>query len=199
MSDSEVIPFSELLKGAREGRPDAVNDLMSFMRDFVRTKAGTTFPLFLRRRVDASDATQDVALEVIQVLSQFQGTTQAEFENWLRRILTSRILRMIRDNTAVQARSLRREQYPGSNSLLAEVSHSMTPPHVVAERREFVEKLPEIESTLSTRTCQTWIWRSEGMSMAEICNKLQCSPKEVARMLREVRSELKRFGFDPSQ
>ncbi|MDB5391188.1 MAG: polymerase factor sigma-70 [Planctomycetaceae bacterium] len=197
MPDSNDNSFEVLLDGARNGRADSVNELIAYARDFVRRKAGIAFPPLLQRRVDASDAAQDVALEVVQTLSQFNGTTQAEFENWLRMILASRVLRFIRDHIAVQARTVRREHISDDVTMLSQLTSDLTPPHIAAERRECAETLSEIQSTLSEQACLVWIWRAEDKSIREICRKLQLkSVNEVARMLREVRTELKRYGLD---
>ena len=197
MSDPESLRFSQLLAAAREGSIEARNELLAFTREFVGRNAKVLFPPVLRRRADASDATQEVALDVVKILDQFRGSTKQEFFAWLGAILKNRLQRLLRENRTAQSRSLSREEYELDAPLFAALPENVTPPEARMEYRELCEKLHKVLPAVPAATRQAWIWRSEDVPMAEISRRLNCTEKVVARMLREVRTELKRHGLGP--
>lgn len=100
----------ELLARAREGRGDAVNDLLERHRVALRRMVDARMDQKLARRIDASDIVQDVMLEASQRLSDYLKDPRVPFSLWLRQLAQDRVIDMHRRHRVASRRSLDREQ-----------------------------------------------------------------------------------------
>jgi RNA polymerase sigma-70 factor (ECF subfamily) len=99
----------DLLAGAAEGRPDAVNRLMDRHRDALRRLVALRMDRRMAGRVDASDIVQDVLVEASQRLADYLRDPQMPFHLWLRSIARDRMIDLHRRHRA-QRRDVAREQ-----------------------------------------------------------------------------------------
>jgi RNA polymerase sigma-70 factor (ECF subfamily) len=103
------VSLSELLKQAREG-DDAARDLLfEKCRAYVNVVARARVESWMRAKVDASDLVQQTLLEAHRGLSNFQGTTEAEWLAWLRKILDHNAVDFIRQYRGTKKREIRKE------------------------------------------------------------------------------------------
>jgi len=72
---------------AREGEPEALNDLLDAHRNYLRLLAASCLYREMRGKADPSDVVQETLLKVHENFHQFRGTTELEWMAWLRTIL----------------------------------------------------------------------------------------------------------------
>jgi RNA polymerase sigma-70 factor (ECF subfamily) len=100
----------ELLDGARQGQPAAVDRLLAAHRGALRRVIDLRLDPALAGRIDASDVVQDVLLEASQRLSDYLRDPRMPFQLWLRHIAKDHIIDAHRRHRVAQRRSLDREQ-----------------------------------------------------------------------------------------
>ena len=94
---------------AREGRQEALSDLLETHRNYLRLLAASCLHREMRGKADASDVVQETLLKVHENFRQFRGTTEMEWMAWLRRILV-RQLADIQKGLQRQRRQVSRER-----------------------------------------------------------------------------------------
>src|SRR6185295_19116945 len=92
------------------GDREALSQLCARYRPFLEMIATMKVGRALERRVDASDIVQDTEMEMVRVIQDFRGATEAELSAWLKQMLRRNIADKVRDNRAA-IRDLRRERY----------------------------------------------------------------------------------------
>lgn len=104
-------PIPEQLLGqARAGDADALGQLLELYRNYLATLARLQIGERLQGKVGASDVVQDAFLEAQRDFPQFKGKTEAELVSWLRQILASNLVDLIRRYRGTQRRDLRLER-----------------------------------------------------------------------------------------
>lgn len=109
MSDSRAEMVAELLARARRGDAPARDQLFEECRAYVGVVARAQVESWLRAKVDASDLIQQTMLEAHRALGEFQGTTEAEWLAWLKRILSHNAADFVRRYRGTAKRQARRE------------------------------------------------------------------------------------------
>jgi RNA polymerase sigma-70 factor (ECF subfamily) len=140
----------ELLAGAGQGQPAAVNELLDRHREALRNMIQVRMDQKLARRVDASDVVQDVLLEASQRLADYIRDPRLPFGLWLRQMAQDRIIDLHRRHRVARRRSLDREQQrPGlaadksSLELMAQLRDSELTPAAASLRKELHERFIE--------------------------------------------------------
>jgi RNA polymerase sigma-70 factor (ECF subfamily) len=105
-----------LLERAKSGDEEALRPLVQWSRDFLRREAQDVLAPPLRVRMDESDLVQKVCLAAYQQFGQFRGSSEAEYVQWLRRILERDILEVVEREREAAKRAVDRE-VPGSEPL----------------------------------------------------------------------------------
>jgi RNA polymerase sigma-70 factor, ECF subfamily len=109
MSDSRAELVAELLVRVRRGDGEARDRLFEECRAYVGVVARAQVESWLRTKVDASDLIQQTMLEAHRALGDFQGTTEAEWLAWLKRILSHNAADFVRRYRGTAKRQARRE------------------------------------------------------------------------------------------
>ena len=86
------VNFQQALEQARSSGPDAVADLLSQFREFLRLTAAAAIPATHRARLDASDVVQETMLKAGNRFETFAGHTEAELAGWLRTTLNRTVI-----------------------------------------------------------------------------------------------------------
>jgi len=175
-----------LIRAAREGSPNALNELLGLYRAQVRYEAGIRLEGALRAKMDGSDAAQSVLLRATERFEQFRGESAAEFAAWLRQILVNHLRdehRRFHGETRAVAREVRLEdldRFDDECRALLDSAEQNTIDE--AARRELclrvadaLEKLPEsAREAIALRTFHHLEW-------AEVAARLATTP-DAARM-----------------
>ncbi len=88
---------SALLRKARAGERDAINDLLAASQIYVHQIARREMPAELQPRLDADDVTQETLLRAYLSLPSFKGKTWKDWLSQLRRIFRNTCQNILRD------------------------------------------------------------------------------------------------------
>jgi RNA polymerase sigma-70 factor (ECF subfamily) len=111
-----------LLERARAGEVEALDQLLSMYRNYLRLLARTQIDAALGVRVDASDLAQEVLVDAFRGFADFAGRSEGELIAWLRKILVRNVADQVRRHHS-QKRDVRREQ--SLEMLLEQSSHGL--------------------------------------------------------------------------
>lgn len=209
MSDSP----SDLMAQARAGRTEALGELCSLYRNYLRMVVRTGLGPRLRERVELSDVVQEALVEVVRQFPQFSGQNEAALVGWLRRLVGQKLADLGRYHSRAK-RAGDRAALPldapwegsagganvdsgGGARLLDMLALSQTSPSEAASRRELtvlladaLEDLPEAEAEV------LWLYHAENLSFEAIGERLGVSRKVVrglwARGLKGLKRQIDR-------
>jgi RNA polymerase sigma-70 factor (ECF subfamily) len=137
-------PLDVLLSLARGGADEALGEILSFYREYLKLLARVHIDRRLRSKIDASDVVQDTLLRAHRAFHQFAGCTEQELTAWLRRILATCLVDFTRRyrNTARRQIDLEKgidEELNESSELIASaLVHNNTPSESLAQRERVV-------------------------------------------------------------
>jgi RNA polymerase sigma-70 factor (ECF subfamily) len=149
----------------------------------------------LRRRFDSSDLVQEAILKAHKNREEFEGITEAQFVNWLKRIVENVVKDKCREHKA-DKRDVRREQYPeqvvSDSSVLLEkiVGIGQTTPGQRLEEDKLaaaVEQLPEDQrDAIILRLVH-------GLPLDEVASQMKRSEKAVSQLVYRGRRTLRKI------
>ncbi len=100
---------SHLLARARQANGEGVGALLELYRDYLGVVARARLGARLRGIVNPSDLVQQTFLEAWRDFGQFEGTTAAQLQAWLRRILAHNVAALAERHVQAQKRDVRRQ------------------------------------------------------------------------------------------
>lgn len=100
---------TELIAAARSGCSKSLGELSERYRRYLLMIARGSLSPALRVKVGASDLVQETLLHVQSKFERFDGTSEEQLLNWMRRILYFRALQVARKYGGTVARDVRRE------------------------------------------------------------------------------------------
>jgi RNA polymerase sigma-70 factor (ECF subfamily) len=200
----------ELMARARAGQAEALGELCSLYRNYLRMVVRTGLGPRLRERVELSDVVQEALVEVVRQFPQFTGQNEAALVGWLRRLVSQKLADLGRYHSRAK-RAAAGTALPldapwdsggGGDSggspggkLLDMLALDQTSPSEAASRRELtvlladaLADLPELEAEV------LWLYHAEALSFEGIGERLGLSRKAVrgiwARGLKSLRRTL---------
>jgi RNA polymerase sigma-70 factor (ECF subfamily) len=100
----------DLLHLARAGDQPALGQLLEGYRNYLVLLSRVQVGRRLQGKFDAADVVQETFLRAHCSFRQFRGTTEAELVVWLRRILASRLAKLVRRYCGTRGRDVRLER-----------------------------------------------------------------------------------------
>ncbi len=200
----------ELLAGAGQGQPAAVNELLDRHREALRNMIQARMDQKLARRVDASDVVQDVLLEASQRLDDYIRDPKLPFGLWLRQMAQDRIIDLHRRHRVARRRSLDREQQAArafgdqsSLELAAQLRDPELTPAAATLRKELHGRFVEAIDRLEDEDREILLMRHfEQLTNSEAAQILGLSQPAAGmrhlRALRRLREVLGETGEDAS-
>lgn len=155
----------------------------------------------LRRRIDPADIVQHTYLEAQRDMPAFRGESPAEFAAWLRNILKNNVATAVARHVSAQKRSVGREVNVGTDSgaanWFAQMPGSTTSPsRRVMKQEAAMAMLDALTQLPETQAEAVRLRYMEGLSLAEICERMGKSETAAAgllkrglRKLREILAE----------
>jgi RNA polymerase sigma-70 factor (ECF subfamily) len=105
-----TIDAERLLHDARRGDTATLGQLLELYRRYLALLARVQIGQRLQQKVDASDLVQETFLKAHRQFAQFRGTTEAQFVQWLRKILAASLADLLRRYLGAQGRDVRLER-----------------------------------------------------------------------------------------
>lgn len=189
LPSSSVSTIPRLLEAAREGRPEAIGELMDCFRGYLGILARVQLDKRLQGKVDPSDLVQETLMMAHRDFRSFQGMTEGELVHWMRSILAHVASNMIRHYLGAQCRDVRleraiEEDLDKSQAVLAGflVAPGDSPSQVVQQREQVLrlndamQKLPESYREVVIQH------HLQGKSVAEVADSMGRSIDSVQKL-----------------
>ena len=179
MSEVDDLDAVGLLHRARAGDVLALGRLLESYRAYLGVLARVQIGRRLQGKADPSDLVQETFLGASRDFPQFRGTTEAEFQAWLRQILASLLANLVRHYHGTQRRDVRLERQlaveldQSSHALDRGLFASQSSPSQQAVRREQAVLLAEALGRLPPEWRDLLILRHlEGLTFPEVARRL---------------------------
>ena len=191
----------QLLRLAREGEENALGRLLEMYRRYLTLCSRLQIDRRLQGKVDASDLVQETFLQAHRAFGEFRGSTEAELLQWLRRILVSRVVKLVRRFYGTQRRDVRLERelvedLDRSSQMAGSLVLSQSSPSEKAARREQAVLLADALAELPTDYREVIILRHlEELSFAQVAQRMGRSEDSVKKIWARALAALRRsFG-----
>jgi len=159
---SEMNPdLEQLLRLARAGDGTALGQLLQLYRNYLLVLARVQIGRRLQGKVDASDVVQSAFLKAHRHFGQFRGKSEKELAAWLRQILSTHLINVVRHYHGTSRREMRLER-----DLAAELDQSS---------RDLDRALFARQSTPSQNACK----REQAVLLADALDRLPEDYREV--------------------
>jgi RNA polymerase sigma-70 factor (ECF subfamily) len=191
--------IATLLERARSGDREALGELLEEYRPYLRLLAERELDPRLEARVDASDIVQQTCLSVHRAIIGFNGDAPAQFLAWLRQIHERNIRNAFRDHVRLGKRSVAREQPQADGDrepLVDGTAHSSSPSRRLMLGEDAVRLSAALEALTEDQRIAVRLKFLEGLTLAEIGQRLQRSPDAVVSLVRRGLLQLRRLLGD---
>jgi RNA polymerase sigma-70 factor (ECF subfamily) len=180
---------TQLLGKAKAGDAETLGLLLEQYRGYLLMLAHRHLDERLRRRIDPWDIVQYTFLEAQRDLNSFRGSTPAEFAVWIRNILRNNVATAVARHVSAQKRSIGREVNVGTDSdagrWVSQVPGSTTSPsRRVIRKEEILAILDALTRLPETQAEAVRLRYIEGLSLAEICERMGKSETATAGLLK---------------
>ena len=170
----------ELLLGAKQGDPSAVNQLLDRHARSVQRMVRMRLDQRIQARVGVSDVVQDVMVEANRRLRDYLENPTMAFHLWLRQIAKDRIIDAHRRHRASAKRSVDREHVAvplgeerSSIELAAQLCDPQLTPAAAATQRELANRVEHSLADLGDQDCEIILMRHyEQLSNQEVAEAL---------------------------
>ena len=204
MSSSSGDP-EKMLHLARTGDGEALGRLLELYRSYLTLLARLQINRRLQGKFDASDLIQETFLKAHGNFSQFRGRTEGELVSWLRRILATTLVSLVRHYVGRRRRDVRleRELVAGieesSRVLEGELVAKQSSPSHEASRREQAVLLAEALGQLPADYREVLILRHlEGLPFPEVARRMDRTAGSVEKLWIRALTRLRRsLGVSP--
>jgi RNA polymerase sigma-70 factor (subfamily 1) len=183
MTKEATISDETLLARGREGDEEAFRELFARYEAPLCVELVRGIPVYLRRKVSASDLAQEARMVVVQRAGEFEDRGPGSFRKWLFGIAMMKRREMLRRHIGTAKRDAGREVTRGKriDTALQVGPHPSPSEHAIAEetaaraRAAFLELTPEHQEVLR-------LVRDEGLSLREVGARMERS-REAAKKL----------------
>jgi RNA polymerase sigma-70 factor (ECF subfamily) len=194
-------PAEDLLRLARDGRGEALGQLLDLYRGYLALLARLEIGQRLQGKVDASDVVQETFLQAHRAFGEFRGASEGELVAWLRQILASRLAKQVRHFYGTGRRDLRLErELDEALDRSSQVCHGLAAPHsspsTVAARREQAVILADALGRLPDDYREVIVLRHlEGLTFPEVAGRMGRSLGSVEKLWMRALARLRgEFG-----
>jgi RNA polymerase sigma-70 factor (ECF subfamily) len=208
---TESAQLGELMDRARQGDPQAQEELLGQHRDALRRMIALRLDPAIAARLDASDVVQDVLLEASRRLEDYLRKPVMPFPLWLRHLAKDHIIDAHRRHRLAQRRGVDREQpvvpaaLAGQSSieLAAQFIDPEKTPASAAMQHELEQRLYRAISALEENDREMILMRHfEQMSNQEVAGALNLTEAAASmrylRALRRLKDEIRAGDFSSS-
>jgi len=182
---------------AKEGNQPALNQLCSVYGERVRRIIRFRLDRKLRPKLDSADVVQDALIMALGGLKDFTYRSEGDFLRWLSRIAENK-LHDIFDKFHTDKRDIRKEIPFNKEGASTEGGFSgaaspigTTTPSVIMRKKEALDRLETALDELKDEYKEIIVLKKiDGLSYAEIAEKLGKSPEAVGMLLSRAMAAL---------
>lgn len=193
----------QLLAAARAGRRECLGLLLERYRWFLRALACARIGLTLQARANPSDLVQDTFLLATRHFNQFRGHSEAEWLEWLRRILRRRLIHFQRRHVRARKRSVSREislgqaaTDSGCGTSLPQLPDGGSSPSAAAQKRELAGVIAERLAHLKPTYRDVLVLRNlKGLRFDEVARLMGRTPGGVRVLWVRALDQLRQLGL----
>ena len=189
----------KMLHLARTGDGEALGRLLELYRSYLTLLARLQINRRLQGKFDASDLIQETFLKAHGNFGQFRGRTEGELVSWLRKILATTLVSLVRHYIGRRRRDVRleRELVAGieesSRVLEGELVAKQSSPSHEASRREQAVLLAEALGQLPADYREVLILRHlEGLPFPEVARRMNRTAGSVEKLWIRALARLRR-------
>jgi RNA polymerase sigma-70 factor (ECF subfamily) len=205
LADAMSTDPEQLLREARAGDPASLGRLLELYRRYLTLLARVQIGRRLQGKVDASDLVQETYLEAHRSFGRFRGASEAEFVQWLRRILAANLTDLVRRYVGARARDVRLEREIGdaldrSSAVLGGgLPAPLTSPSQQAANREQAVLLADALEQLPEDYREALVLRHlEGLTFPEVAARMGRSLESVEKLWMRGLVRLRRIMGGPA-
>lgn len=194
----------QLLGGAKQGDPNAVDRLMDRHRNSLHKMVACRLNQGIARRVDASDIVQDALLTASRRLAEYLAKPDIPFHAWLRQLARDRLADVYRRELA-DKRDVAREQCIAptdrpSLDPLAQARDVQLTPAAMLLKKEFAERFNQVVEQLDEGSKEVILMRhAEQLTNSQVAEILGLTEAAAGmRYLRALRQLKSLLGDTPS-
>ncbi len=190
--------WSNLITAARAGDQRAWQSIVEHVRPQLREAATRQLSRRLRRRTDPSDVVQQSFAEAWVARADFAGSSKAELERWLRRILERNLQDAVRRHIQTDMRSVDHErsfdELVSSGDFRPEVflADNLSPRSEVARREAVARAVDALDNLPQQQSEAVKMRYLEGCSLAEMAARLNLTENAAAQLLHRGLQNLRR-------
>lgn len=189
-----------LIAQARVGDKDALGRLLEQYRNYLMLLSRLEIGRRLQGKVDAGDLVQETFLEAQRDFAQFQGSSEKELISWLRQILVSNLLNLVRHYLGTKRRDVRLERelavdVDSSSQMLGQIPISpQSSPSQQAARREQAVILANALEQLPEHYREVIVLRHlQGLSFPDIARQTERTVDSVEKLWARALVRLRRL------
>lgn len=144
----------------------------------------------LQAKLDASDVVQQTLVQAVQAMGQYRGTTEAELQAWLRRILANLLANARRDfgrdkRDVARERSIEAALEQSSARMASWLAADQSSPSQQAQRGEQLLRLAEALGALPEAQAEAvTLFHLRDCPLEEVARRLDRSPAAVAGLIK---------------
>ncbi len=191
--------FDQLLTLARREDRESLGRLLEDYRNYLTLLAKLQIDRRMQGKVDAADLVQETFVEAHRGFGDFRGNSEGELMSWLRTILLSRLMTLLRRFYGTQQRDLRLErqldaEVDQSSQMLLALAQSQSSPSHKAARREEALLLADAVSQLADDYREVIVLHDlQQLSLAEVARRMGRSAGSVERLWIRALAALRRL------
>lgn len=189
-----------LIALARKGDRDALGRLLEQYRNYLMLLSRLEIGRRLQGKVDPGDLVQETFLEAQRDFAQFQGGTEKELISWLRQILVTNLLNLVRHYLGTKRRDVRLERelaldVDSSSQMLGQIPISPhSSPSQQAARREQAVILANALEQLPVHYREVIVLRHlQGLSFPDIAKQIDRTIDSVEKLWARALIRLRRL------
>lgn len=201
-ADDDAMDLGRAIEAAREGDPGALFAATERLRPYLEAVARAVLKGRLAGKVDPADVVQQSLLASVERFAQFEGETPAELQRWLVAIVRNEAKNLLRywhqdkrlvaaEDAVAGSRAIKPTDDGASTRLPA---GEPSPSRLVAAREEASRMLATLDRLPSEQRTILTLRHFEGLSHAEIAERLGRTPDAIrqawVRALRSLRRAL---------
>jgi RNA polymerase sigma-70 factor (ECF subfamily) len=199
VSNVAVLGFDDLLRQAREQGGAAAGELFDGYRSYLSLLARLQVDRRLECKVDADDLVQETFLQAHQGLGQFRGSSEAEFVDWLRKILATQLANQVRRFLGTRRRDVRLERQLEAelNKSSRDVARALVKTHSTpsekAACREQAVLLAEALQQLPPDYREVIVLHHlQGLTLADVAQRMERSAGSIEKLWMRALAQLRR-------